>query len=89
MSTATIDGASYRQLDYWVRRGYLRPEEATPGTGYARTWAPSELRVAARMARLVAAGLTLAAAEKVARASGPMDLGNGVWVGLSDTGEVA
>lgn len=72
-------GATYRQLDYWATLGYLRfpddPEnppaagrsEANPGSGWARTWLPDELRVAAVIVRLLAAGLKLHVAASAAR----------------------
>lgn len=62
-------GMSYRQLDYWVRRGYLRPGNADAGSGSTRQWPAEELRVAALMARLVDAGLQPATACVVARAN--------------------
>lgn len=73
---------TYRRLDYWTRKGYLRAENPTPGSGYRRTWPRSEHRVARAMARLTAAGLTLDAAHRVAR--GETQLAPGVHVLLVD-----
>ena len=83
-----LRGVTYRQLDYWVRVGYLHPDHDVPqwratsedyrGTGYARSWPTSEIRVARLMARLVAVGLPPAVAHQVARHGG--DLGDGIRV---------
>lgn len=62
-----ITGATYRQLDHWTRRGYLRPAEPTPGTGVPRSWPPQEVEVARVMARLVTAGVVPDRAAAVAR----------------------
>lgn len=65
-------GITYRQLDYWVRKGYLRPEgEASPGTGIARQWPAAELDIARRMGRLVAAGFPPERAAAFARNDWP------------------
>lgn len=62
-----VGGASYRQLDYWARRGYLRLTQHKPGPGHAREWPDEEIRVARVMARLTVAGFPPALAERVAR----------------------
>lgn len=73
-------GVSYRQLDHWVRRGWIRA--ATPGTGHRRTWTDDELAVAARMVKLIAAGFTVAKAAEIARGRTGYDtflaLGDGI-----------
>lgn len=63
-------GISYRQLDYWSRKGHLRPG-GQRGTGHVRQWAPAELEVAARMARLTAAGIAVETAAAFARGGWP------------------
>jgi hypothetical protein len=73
-------GVTYRQLDYWTRRGYLNPG-GNPGYGHPRTWPPGELAVAERMARAVRAGLTPYAAHRAAR--GTTDLGHGVTITIT------
>lgn len=88
-NVSPIEGATYRQVDFWVRRGYLRPDDAQPGSGYARQWSDEELAVGARMARLVAAGLTPAVASKVARESGPVVVQPGVLLALGSSGDAA
>jgi hypothetical protein len=77
-------GVTYRRLDHWVRRGYLRPGRQEAGTrhssGSYRTWTPAELETARLMGRLTRAGLTPAAAAKAARAGGRCELAPGIWV---------
>ena len=66
------EGVSYRNLDYWTRQGWLRPENgATPGSGRSREWPESELEIARRMARLTAAGITASVAAEFAREQWP------------------
>lgn len=75
-------GVTYRQLDFWTRRGWVvaspRPPGATSGT--PRSWPEGELRVAAVMARLVAAGLAPHAAHRAARGGGILAPGGRVSV---------
>lgn len=82
-------GISYHTLNYWCSKGYLRPDITHPGSGYNRRWPIGEVAVAARMVRLVDAGLTLTSAAVVARAPGPVEIGPGVWVGVADLEEAA
>lgn len=60
-------GLTYRQLDYWTRRGYLKAEDPTPGSGHSRTWLEDEQVIAARMLRLISCGFTVEAAARIAR----------------------
>lgn len=86
-TTAAVGDATYRQIDYWVRRGWLRPiGAAAPGSGVPRVFPPEELAVADRMARLVRAGLTPEAAHRAARGQ---PLAPGVTVTIADLGESA
>lgn len=71
-------GLTYRQVDFWSRKGYLRASNADCGSGRERHWPASELPVAATMHRLVKAGLTVKAAHVVARGQG--ELAPGVTV---------
>jgi DNA-binding transcriptional MerR regulator len=57
---------TYRQLDFWVRRGWLEPT-SRPGSGHVRTWTLDELAVACRMGALVEVGITAERAAHVAR----------------------
>lgn len=61
-------GVSYRRLDYWVRCGYIRLDDATPGSGHPRAWPDSEVAVAREILRLTSAGLTVKTAADAARA---------------------
>ena len=60
-------GATYRQLDVWVRQGHLSPDNATPGSGYNRTWTHRDLCIAYLMVRLIRAGLMTNVAADWAR----------------------
>lgn len=62
-------GATYRQLDHWINRGWLRVPHRPGGTGsgYHRHWTTEELAVAATMARLVKARIPPDVAERIAR----------------------
>lgn len=70
-----IFGLTYRQLDYWCRRGYLRPTLPTPGSGCRRVFSLYEVGVAALMIRLVGAGVTVEGAHRAARDDGWLALG--------------
>lgn len=72
MTSAEILAANpwmtYRQLDHWCRRGWVRPETANPGSGKPREFTRSEVRVIKRMALLVARGTAPSVAAGLARA---------------------
>jgi len=81
-------GLTYRQVDYWARLGYLRPEHAG-GSGNRRIWPPAELEVARQMGRLIAVGLDVAHAHDIARAAladrggtAHIHLADGIWLSL-------
>lgn len=57
-------GATYRQLDYWARRGWLTSDN--PGSGHARRWTPRDRAVAHLMVRLGETGLRTDVAARVA-----------------------
>jgi DNA-binding transcriptional MerR regulator len=77
----SIDGVSYRQIDFWARCGYLRPANAQPGSGVSRLWTAAEAEVARTMGRLVTAGFTPKLAHRVARARQTrLELAPGVFV---------
>ncbi len=75
---ARCPGITYRQLDTWVTKGWLNPDERNPGPGHARRFTGDEARVAIVMGRLVAAGLKPDAAHRVAR--GQWELAPGITV---------
>lgn len=52
---------SYRQLDWWVRSGFLTVGDVTPGSGYPRRWWPDEVNRARAFAALVHVGISPAA----------------------------
>jgi DNA-binding transcriptional MerR regulator len=61
-----LAGVSYRQLDYWVRTGFIKPARDARGKGSARRWGPLEV-VQLRVARqLREAGVSL---QKIRRAT--------------------
>lgn len=60
-------GLTYRQLDYWTRKGYIHATASNPGSGHYRTWPEAEQRIAERMARLIKAGFRVDAAAVAAR----------------------
>jgi hypothetical protein len=78
---AAVPGATYRQLNHWVQKGYL--DVPGHGSGNVRDWPREEIRVARVMARLAAVGIPPALAVKVARGDG--QLGDGIAVVVSWT----
>lgn len=60
---------SYRQLDHWIRLGYVtvRPRPQTAGSGIDRQWEPDEANFVVEMGALVNAGMTPALAAILAR----------------------
>lgn len=62
-----LSGATYRQIHYWVRLGYLRPENTGRGSGHPFSWPEEEISVAARIVRLLELGFLLDAAVLLAR----------------------
>lgn len=59
------EGMTYRQIEYWCRKGYLLVEST--GSGVAREWPAREVRVARLMHQLTGAGLTASVAADLAR----------------------
>jgi DNA-binding transcriptional MerR regulator len=59
-------GITYRQLDFWVRAGYVTPTGGE-GTGHARDFSWVQCQMVAWMARLVKAGFKPAAAAELVR----------------------
>ncbi len=74
----TFTGMTLRQSHHWQTRGWLRPTNPDCGTGRTLEFTADEARTAGRMVRLVAAGLTPAAAHRVAR--GQHELAPGIVV---------
>lgn len=65
---AELVGATFRQVDYWLRRGFIPAPNPTPGAGTPREWTRDLVRCAAVIAALVRAGFTPEAAGELARA---------------------
>lgn len=59
-------GATYRQIDYWVRVGYLNPGNHAPGSGGVRRWSVRDLWMAYLMVRLGESGIGLVVAYRMA-----------------------
>jgi DNA-binding transcriptional MerR regulator len=77
-------GVTYRQADYWVRRGWILAPQ--PGSGYQRRIAREEVEALHTMARLVIAGLTPETAARLARETngrGRHELADGVHIVLT------
>lgn len=80
-----VCGITYRQLDYWVRQGYIKPKPGATGTGHTRDFSDHEIAVAARMARLIDRGFTPKAAARIARVTpGYVHLGKGIHLHLHE-----
>jgi DNA-binding transcriptional MerR regulator len=76
-------GITYRRLDWWVRLGYLHPLHLG-GSGNPREWTRAELDVARIMGRLVAAGLSLETAHRIARSRDPRcEIADGIYVDVT------
>lgn len=59
-------GLSDRQVDHYIRRGYIPLANPTPGSGHRRTFSFQEALRTAILAELVRAGLHPAAAAVIA-----------------------
>ena len=78
---------TYRQLDYWARGNWLRPDRTWRGrrwgSGSPRRWPPAEMGVARTMGRLVKLGLSLESAHAIARSGeSRAQLAPGIWLEL-------
>lgn len=62
---AATAGATYRQLDHWVRTGLLHPQIPANGSGTQRRWSLDDAVRAAAIAKLRRAGVTLARAAAI------------------------
>jgi hypothetical protein len=80
-------GVTYRRLDYWARRGYLRPERDSRSSGIPRRWPAAEVEVARRMARLTGSGIAVERAAVFARYSWPAgEIAPGVTLAVMEAG---
>jgi hypothetical protein len=80
LEVVDLPEVTYRQLDHWSRKGWLRPNHKG-GSGRVRHWPSEELFVASRMGRLVRAGVVASVAARVAR--GESEVGYGVRIEVS------
>lgn len=65
---ASIPGLTYRQLDHWITKGYIRPVPGSRrGYGFQRSLSPKEVRVLRTMFELVQDGVNPEQAVKMAR----------------------
>lgn len=87
IAAATEVGVTYRQADYWCRRGYVQATRYAASSGIPRRLDTAEANVLAVMARLVHAGLTAETAARLARESrnghGRHELADGVHIVLT------
>jgi hypothetical protein len=83
---AAQTGASFRQLDYWIRTGRIPGMDPDgKGSGVTREWTPAAVAHADRMARLTRAGLAVDIAHQLAvDGPGTYRLAAGVHLTLTD-----
>lgn len=48
-----LTGATYRQLNYWVTRGFVRPVNDVSGSGYRQHFGPEDVELVRVMVLLV------------------------------------
>lgn len=60
-----LTGATYRQLDYWTRKGYIRVEGK--GSGRQREWPSREVKIASLIKLLSDGGFEIDVAAGIAR----------------------
>lgn len=76
----TMLGLTYRKLDWYCRKGWIRPDDPHPGSGTRRLFPPDEYEAAVWIARLVGAGVSPDAAASAARCGGWLAAGVRVTV---------
>ena len=82
---AAIPGLTYRQLDHWLNRGFIKARNPHPGSGNSRSLTPGEVKVLKAMLPLVQAGIAPDKAAPIARKlvrSGKATLPNGLTLTL-------
>lgn len=67
-------GLSYRQLDHWTSREWVRAYVTHPGYGVYRCWPVSEIDVIVAALELIKCGLSTAKALSVAREHVTVDI---------------
>lgn len=72
-------GITYRQLDYWIRSGYVDPKgDHNPGSGNRREFDDTEVEYVRTLALLAKTGMRIESAANLALglwATGTADLG--------------
>lgn len=58
---------SYRQLDFWVRKGYIKERSPGGGSGFLRDFTDDEVAITVKMARLIKIGFKPGPAAEYAR----------------------
>lgn len=74
---------SYRELDYWVRRGVVVPERGARGSGTQRLFAPQDVQAVALVASLRSAGVPLERCGRAVAAARMADTDDR-WLVLED-----
>jgi DNA-binding transcriptional MerR regulator len=82
-------GISYRQLDYWTSRGYLKTyHDSNPGSGTAREYPFDQAKKARLMLCLITLGFEVHLAEKISAfavlGEYKLHLGHGVTLLIED-----
>lgn len=62
---AEAAGVSYRQVDYWIRTGVVRPTRAARGSGTRRSFSYQDVALVASVAELMRLGGTWEQAERL------------------------
>lgn len=77
---STLSGATVRQLNHWVAKGWITPLNTGRGQGEPLQWRPADRRRACLMMQLIGAGFTAGAAHDI------MDKIMESWPNLADVG---
>ena len=77
-------GASFRQVDYWLRQGFVPGVKASTGTGVPRELTPSQVKFIGMMGSLVTAGMKpQEASELVKKLLKDREVRLGTWIKVS------
>lgn len=64
-AVAKLAGITYRQLDYWLRRGFVYVSDPEPGSGYQRQFSLTESAQVIALSALVRIGFSPESASHV------------------------
>ena len=73
---AAVTGTTYREIDHWVRKGYIDATRASRGTGHPRGFSVEDVIFAACVATLVRFGVRPNVAAVVMRNGGCLEGGD-------------